>query len=69
MITHVLFCDLLLTLAEKFVVHVSLGLSYDCFFFINFILKKFIHFSALGYLSFALCVRSLKSWLKLIGAS
>ena len=30
------FCDLLLTLAEKFVVHVSLGLSYDFFFFYKF---------------------------------
>ena len=38
-------------------------------YFVNFVFPKFIHFSALGYLSFALCVRSLKSWLKYFGAS
>ena len=54
MIKHVQFHDLWLTQAESYVVHVSLGFSYDCFF-LNFFFKRFIHFSALGLSKFC-CV-------------
>ena len=69
MITHVFSFVLLLTLVDKFVVQVSLGLRYDCLFFKFLFYEIHSFFSTYGYLSLVLCVRSLKSWLKFFGAS